>query len=354
MMKTLTMKTLKILTVTVSLLCACSASRAQIVFDAYADVWASYSQTKPENTERRWSTQPWRTNTLSVNLLTVGAQYRDSTMRGRLALQEGTFTQVNYVNADAAWRMIGEASIGVALGNDIWVDAGIIPSHIGYESARPAANITLTRSLIADYTPYYEMGVKLGYTGESGLHVAVIVMQGWQQIVDVNDDPAIGTALSLPLTSDVTLMWNTYVGNEAPRGQTTAIRAHSNMTLAASLSKAARVALLFDATVQPTAASDNSTMLYGGIQVQQNLADNLTLGLRGEYAYDPDGVLFATGRAIGFKTASGSVNVDYRLSTAVGWRTEVRYLHSNDSVFPSRYGDRSSDVMLNTCLAVTL
>lgn len=326
---------------------------AQYSVDGYADFWAVASTTRPADGQRAWSTQPWRTNTMAVNLVTVGLRYADSTKRGRVALQEGTFPQVNYVNADAAWRWIGEATVGVHIGNNTWIDAGIMPSHIGFESARPSANVTLTRSLIADFTPYYEAGVKVSHTTTGGLQFGILVLQGWQQIVDVNDDPAVGTLLSIPISDGVSLQWNTYGGNEAPRGLPTAIRLHSNLTLQAAVSESLVMAFLFDATIQRLPTVERATMLYGGLQVRHTISNTCSMGYRIEYASDRDGVLFVTNVADGFQTASGSINLDVAIAENVQWRTEARAFSANNPVFPSRDGNKTADLLVCSALAVS-
>lgn len=47
--------------------------------------------------------------------------------------------------------------------SDNWLDAGIYPSHIGLESAVGKDNRTLTRSLAAENSPYYESGARITY-----------------------------------------------------------------------------------------------------------------------------------------------------------------------------------------------
>ena len=42
----------------------------------------------------------------------------------------------------------------------MWIDAGIFFSHIGSESWISRDNPTNTRSLAADFTPYYETGIR--------------------------------------------------------------------------------------------------------------------------------------------------------------------------------------------------
>jgi hypothetical protein len=49
-------------------------------------------------------------------------------------------------------KNIYEANVGISLNkkNNLWVDAGVMPSHIGFESAISMDNWYLTRSLLAE------------------------------------------------------------------------------------------------------------------------------------------------------------------------------------------------------------
>jgi hypothetical protein len=45
----------------------------------------------------------------------------------------------------------------------LWLDAGIFGSHMGFESALSIDNPTLTKSFVAENSPYYWSGAKLTY-----------------------------------------------------------------------------------------------------------------------------------------------------------------------------------------------
>ena len=66
------------------------------------------------------------------------------------------------------------------------MDIGIMPSHIGFESAVSKDCWTLTRSMLAENSPYFESGAKLSYTTNNGkLQFSVLALNGWQRITRV-------------------------------------------------------------------------------------------------------------------------------------------------------------------------
>lgn len=75
----------------------------------------------------------------------------------------------NYVAEPGILKNIYEANIGVKLSRkyDLWLDVGIIPSHIGSESAVSKDCYTLTRSIAAENSPYFETRAKLTYITQS-------------------------------------------------------------------------------------------------------------------------------------------------------------------------------------------
>ena len=97
----------------------------------------------------------------------------------------GTYPQDNMVAEQGALRYINEANIGVKISENknLWIDAGIMPSHIGWESAIGKDNYTLTRSIAAENSPYFETGVRLSYTTDNGKwYLSGLVLNGWQRI----------------------------------------------------------------------------------------------------------------------------------------------------------------------------
>lgn len=62
-----------------------------------------------------------------------------------------------------------------------------MPSHLGFESAVGIDCWNLTRSILAENSPYYETGIKLNYTNKKqDLYIAFHLLNGWQKIAITN------------------------------------------------------------------------------------------------------------------------------------------------------------------------
>ena len=87
---------------------------------------------------------------------------------------------------DAVTGQVFEASVGFKLSKhkEWWLDMGILPSHIGFESAIGADQLTLTRSMMADNSPYYESGFRLSYNSSNQKwFLALLCVNGWQRSI---------------------------------------------------------------------------------------------------------------------------------------------------------------------------
>ncbi len=106
----------------------------------------------------------------AINLAMVKAAFQSSRVRGNLALGSGTYMRSNYAAEAHGLRNIFEVNAGIKLSeqHDIWLDVGIMPSHLGFESAVGLDNWTLTRSLMAESSPYFETGAKLVTQAQTG------------------------------------------------------------------------------------------------------------------------------------------------------------------------------------------
>jgi len=121
-------------------------------------------------------------------------------VRANLALMAGTYANANLSAEPGVMRNILEAYAGVKISKskNLWIDAGIFSSHIGFESAVGKDCWNLTRGILAENSPYYESGVKIGYPSEDGKWFASgLMLNGWQRIqrVEGNNTPAFGHQL---------------------------------------------------------------------------------------------------------------------------------------------------------------
>jgi hypothetical protein len=171
---------------------------------------------------------------LNVNLAHVGRLDRES-VRGRLALQAGTSVQSNYaaeprigsVSGPDVSRLIQEGTVGVRVATPLWLDAGVFFSHIGQESWISRDNPVYSRSLIADYTPYYSTGVRAIWQASAAVTVHLHVVNGWQIISETNDEKAAGVRVEYAPKPTLLLGYSNYVGNEQPDSVPARVRVQS-------------------------------------------------------------------------------------------------------------------------------
>ena len=137
-------------------------------FGAFVDTYYAWDFDRPGSFDRAYTTQPVRHAEANVNLAYVETKFAGPRYRGRLALQWGTSVQANYagepkigsISGPGVSQFIQEATAGYQVDSTLWIDAGIFLSHLGYEGWISRDNLAYSRSFVADFSPYYETGVK--------------------------------------------------------------------------------------------------------------------------------------------------------------------------------------------------
>lgn len=323
---------------------------------AYAEVYYQFDFSNPENNTRPGFIYSHnRNNEVNLNLGFVKANYDTERLRASLALATGTYMNANYAAEPGVLKNIYEANVGVKVSKtkNLWIDAGIMPSHIGFESAISKDCWTLTRSLLAENSPYYESGAKISYTSDSGKWlISGLVLNGWQRIqrVDGNSTLGFGHQLTYKPTDKITLNSSSFIGNDKP-DSIKQMRYFHNLYGIFQLSKKFALTTGFDiGAEQKMKGGDQYNIWFSPVIIAKYAAtDKLSFAARGEYYSDEKGVIIATGTQNGFKTFGYSVNADYWILPNLVWRTEVKNLSNKDDIFQ----DRENDFRKNNFVAVT-
>ena len=190
-----------------------------LTFGAFLEVYYCYDFNRPKDNNRPGFIYSHnRHNEFNVNLGYIKCSYNADKVRGNLALAAGTYMNANYAAEPGVLKNIYEANAGFKIGRkNIWLDAGIFSSHIGFESAHSPSCWTLTRSLAAENSPYYEAGAKLTYTtANNKWDFSVLALNGWQRIkrVDGNSLMSFGTQVTYKPGGKVTLNYSTFIGTD--------------------------------------------------------------------------------------------------------------------------------------------
>jgi len=329
-------------------------SVARTTVSGFVDVYYAYAFSRPPSRERSYTTQPLRHHEFNLNLAMIDLKHQSTGVRGRFAFQTGTYVQSNYAIEQQLLKSILEASVGAEIINGLWIDAGIFPSHIGFEGILSRDNWTYSRSLAADYSPYYEAGVSISAPLTDRLSVRALLLNGWQNIQETNHDKAVGTQVQFKPSTDVLLNWSTFIGNEQPDTSASQLRIFNDLYAQLSLSEKLSLALWFDIGLQKQKQGTSYDSWHTGTAILRYvLHPQWSVSMRGEYYTDKRGVIIPTGTPENFQTASGSVNLDFAASPNVLWRLELRLFSSKDKIYPSEAGPKSTDGFLAASAAIS-
>lgn len=331
-----------------------------LTFSGYVETYYSYDLGQPDTHVRPPFFYSYnKHNEVNLNLGFAKAAYAKDNIRGNFALMAGTYPQYNLVGEEDLLRHVLEANVGVKISktHNLWVDAGVMPSHIGFESAIGKDCANLTRSILAENSPYFEAGVKIGYTSKSEQwYLAAMYLNGWQRIqrIQGNQTPAFGTQVTYKPNAKTTLNWSTYVGNEQVDVDRK-WRYFNNFYGQFKLSDKTNLTAGFDVGSQQSVNKSNKydTWYSPVLILQYKPTSKIQLAARGEYYDDQKGVIIASGTVNGFKTYGFSANFDYLVADNVLFRIEARDLSSKDEVFFKQGDPSRSNTFLTSSLAIS-
>jgi hypothetical protein len=292
-------------------------------------LWAGRS---PRDLDRVYTTQPARPSEFNVNLAFVEVDLDRGPVRGRLALQAGTSVQSNYgaeprvgsISGPDLTRHIQEAVVGIHVAPPLWIDAGVFYSNIGQESWASRDNPTYTRSLIADYTPYYSAAVRAVWQASSVLTVRLDVVNGWQNVSETNSGKAAGLRVAYAPSPSVLLGYSAFVGDEQPDSLPNHLRVFNQVFARLGHADRAAAWLTFDLGRQDHPGAGHSPW-YGLAAIGRlPVTSRVALNARVERYADPDGVIVPSLGSAPFETTGASVGLDLTLPSGFLWRTEAR------------------------------
>ncbi len=360
-------KAVKILLLTILIHGSCIKTQAQtdsttssLTISGYAEVYYTYDFGKPLNHTRPNFVYSFnRHNEFNLNLGFVKAAYSTTNVRANLALMAGTYANANLAAEASVLKNVFEGNVGVKVSKNknIWVDAGIFASHIGFESAIGKDCWNLTRGILADNSPYYESGAKITYISDDEKWLlSGLILNGWQRIqrVDGNNTPAFGHQLTYKPNAKTTLNSSSFIGSDTP-DSIRQMRYFHNFYAIVQATPKLGLTFGFDIGAQQKSkgSSDYNTWFTPILMLKYAVSDKINVAFRGEYYQDANGVIIATGTKEGFKTVGYSANFDYQITNNVLWRIEGRGFNSKDPIFIYDNQLRRNNHFMTTALAVS-
>lgn len=337
-----------------------ATTASPVTFSGYVEAYYQYDFNKPaDNNRPGFIYSHNRHNEFNLNLGFLKGSYNTERVRANFAMASGTYMNANYAAETGVLKNIFEANAGIKISKkkNLWIDAGIFSSHIGFESAISKDCWTLTRSMLADNSPYFESGAKITYTTDNNKWiVSGLLLNGWQRIkrVDGNSLMSYGTQVQYKPNATTTLNYSSFIGTDKP-DSARQWRYFHNLYGIFNVTDKFGITAGFDiGSEQKAKGSSSMNTWYSPVLIlKYAVNDSWALAARGEYYYDKNGVIIASGTPNGFQTAGFSLNIDYMPASNAVLRLEARTLNSKDEVFVKGNGISNNNTFITTSIAVS-
>lgn len=270
-----------------------------------------------------------RHNEFNLNLGLVNLSYRSERVRANFGLMAGTYANINLANEPGVLRNIYQGNVGVSLikEHDLWLDIGVLEAHTGFESALSKNQNFLTRSILAENSPYFSTGASLNYTTTNKKwYFSGLVLNGWQNIVrpDEIETPAFGHQVKFSPNNHLTLNSSSYFGREVGVSNSLT-RIFHNFFGELNLENSS-IILGFDYGMQGSENLESWDEWIGAIfEVRKSLKYNLSVGGRIEYFFDDNSTIIPVEQENLFENYGFTLGVDYNIEDLALLRLEAKY-----------------------------
>jgi hypothetical protein len=330
----------------------------KISLGAYIDAYYGRTFNSLKNEDVPYMSNMTDNNNIGINLAYIDVRYQSERLRARFTPGYGSYVTVNYALEPLGFKNIIEANVGLKLSKkkEIWLDFGVFGSPYTNESCVSKDHLAYTRSLAPEYVPYYLAGAKLNYVLNSKWSFYLYVLNGWQQIKDLNQGKSVATQVEFRPSDKHLINWNTYVGDES-----SAIRPNYTTRYFSDVywiynpnGKLSMTACAYLGLQKKNTLGVNSSHLWWTANCIARYSFNKTASITGrvEYFSDPDQIMVtnAYSPALPFQCWSTSLGYNLKLWDQALFRIEARQFFSDANIFKTETGGSQSNTWITTNL----
>lgn len=208
-----------------------------ITLGGYVEAYYSHNFAKPENrvTNNRWLDE--RNDSFTLQTVAFDVAAKKGPVSAKVTMMFGptadrwyfegaqippsetnpTLTPGQYSNE--TWKNIQTAYVGyeAPVGNGVLIQAGLLPTQIGYEGAAAKDNWNFSRSNLFNYLPFFHLGARATYPVSDSWSLTGAIYNGTNQPLDLNKGKA--ASVQSAFVKDGFILNLLYMGgNDRPYG----------------------------------------------------------------------------------------------------------------------------------------
>ena len=336
-----------------------SPSSSSLHVGAFVDAYYAYNSNDPADHTNFFpgvGTSAKRHDEISINLAQVDLTLEPKPVGFKLALGFGTSTEVVHAAEPGGpfvgpkvWEHVVQASASWQATDRLLFEAGVYPSHIGFESFQTRDNWNYTRSWLGELSPYYQTGLKTAYRFSEHWSGQLHILNGWQSIAENNSSKAVGTQVAYS-SNKVSASFNTFVGAELP-GDDDDYRVMGDLVATIRPTDSLSLGVSVDAAREERPVGDSARWWGMGLYARYAKPTSKTaFAVRGEYYDDEDGAISGTAQTL--KEITGTI--EHRSADHLVLKLEGRYDRSSADVFAGDAGEAGSARHKNSQFLVLL
>lgn len=307
-----------------------------VQFHGLVDVYAGWNPNRPfdhNSFQPGTGTTAEKANELALNLAALDVSLEPSPVGFHVIAVAGTGTDVVHASElhPNNVRYVYQASVSWKLnvGRGLLLEAGIQPSHIGFEGFFSKDNWNYTRGWMGEFSPYYQTGIKAATSFDDHWSGQLWVLNGWQSVEDNNTGKAFGTQVAWaggPLTITV----NTFFGPELA-DDNAHWRSFGDIVVVYKATDRLQLAASVDVGRQTRPGLDAANWQAGSLWARYASSDRCAVAVRGELFHDPDNGITGFSQTLWETT----LTFEYRPHPQLILKLEGRYDHSTAAAFGS-------------------
>jgi hypothetical protein len=191
-----------------------------------ADTFFGIDGNQPIDHSMGGSSEVFRSGEVQVEDLSIGGDFHDGNMRGRVLMLYGMFASTTVRNdpspavgqwdVRSAYKYVSEAYGGYHFNvqHGLNVDAGIFVSYVGLFSYHNFDNWAYQPSYVSSNTPWFFNGIRIQWFPTNHLKIEPWIINGWQSYNKMNGHLGLGGQLKWTPYS-----WMNVIGNQYGYGE---------------------------------------------------------------------------------------------------------------------------------------
>ncbi len=306
--------------------------KAQLSFKGYSEMYYAYDFNATSSVRDDWFYNHNLHNTIAPNLALLQANYKGKSAYAQLDLMFGSYAGAIMANEPFWVQPIAQAYIGTRI-KRFNIEAGIFESGIGLEGIKGSENPTLTRSIVAENTPYFLTGLRTRWEDRTAIFlIEAAIINGWETVTRHASESRPGVMARFRLGSEKVRINYHFMYTNDKGGL---VSPYTGMINGFTFKHALN-------SWQWFLGYDNIQWNEGAVHiphliVRKEFSERWAAAIRGEYIIDnSNNPFFISFDPLhptidrSFEALGGSFNIDYMPSKNLTLRAEIRHIDGSE------------------------